>query len=72
MATEQPPPELKNGFCLSCRAHCDFIVGAVASYLLTDSLIRAIPFSIDGKSKLALINGFYAAAPIPIAQTFWS
>ena len=29
MATEQlpqPSPELKNGFCLSCRAHCDFIV----------------------------------------------
>ena len=48
-----------------------FVVAAVASYLLTDSLVKAIPFSIDGKSKLALINGFYAAASIPIAKTFW-
>ena len=22
----QPPPELNNGFCLSCCAHCDFVV----------------------------------------------
>ena len=49
-----------------------FFVAAAASYLLTDSLIRAIPFStLDGKSKLAIVNGFYAAASIPIAKTFW-
>ena len=48
-----------------------FVVAAAASYLLMDSLVKAIPFSIDGKSKLALINGFYAAASIPIAKSFW-
>ena len=48
----------------------NFVIAA-ASYLLMDSLARAILFSIDGKSKLAIINGFYAATLIPIAQTFW-
>ena len=48
-----------------------FVVAAAASYLLTDSLVRAIPFPIDGKSKLALVNGFYAVASAPIARMFW-
>ena len=74
MVTSTPAWEtdLENDFKKYIKPYIGaFVVGAVASYLLTDSLIRAIPFSIDGKSKLALINGLYAAASIPIAKTFW-
>ena len=46
-----------------------FLVGATASYFLTDSVIQAMNYiplasNLTGTSKLAIANGLFAAAPI--------